>query len=136
MMRLAQVFAEGGSTMYLILLLATAGHIVMIAGPAAGGFSRRERGLLFGAIALGIGLVTIAVGYYGYRHGLAMGERAIAFVSPDMRQRLLAQSEHEAARNFTFGLWACVLPSLVGAALLVRAGTLAASRDPALPPSR
>ncbi|HZS41937.1 MAG TPA: hypothetical protein VFF06_34140 [Polyangia bacterium] len=129
-------FHEGGSTMYLVLLFALAAHGAALAGAAAGGFSRAERGKLFGAMALGLGLIALAIGWLGYRHGMSMGRAAVASVSPDLREQLLAQCELEAGRNLTFGLYALVIPGVLGAIMLVRAATLPPTRDPALPPEK
>ena len=57
-----------------------------------------------------------------------MGQAAVASVEPEFKARLLAQCELEAGRNLTFGLYALVVPGLVGAILLVRA---MAARDAA-----
>jgi hypothetical protein len=119
MTAMARAFQEGGPTMYLVLALGVLGHaaaIVAVALVLAQPMRARKR--IGGAVALTLGVATLAVGYFGWRHGLEMTEAAMAGVSPDMLERLRAQGEEEARHNLTFGLYTCVLPLLAGAALL------------------
>jgi hypothetical protein len=120
MFAIREAFLEGGSTMYLVLLFAIGAFGVAIAGAAAGGFAERARGRMFGGLALLLAAATLGIGYYGYRHGLAMTQAAVRFADPSMAERLLAQGEKESAHNLTFGLYACVLPALLGAIMLAR----------------
>jgi hypothetical protein len=133
---LVNAFHEGGSTMYLILMFALAAHVVAIVALVfALPRPSRERLRLFGGASLGLAVVVLALGWFGQYRGLQMVERALAGVDPQIHAALRAQGEKEAGRNLTFGLYACALPALVGAALLARGLTAAPERDPALPPS-
>ncbi len=123
---IVNMFREGGSTMYLVLMFGLAGHAIAIVGLISLGDPVREKLRAFGLTALGLGLVTIGIGWFGYQRGLGMVERALAGVDPEIRHMIREQGEKEAARNIQLGVAACALPILIGAGLAAR--SLAASR--------
>jgi hypothetical protein len=119
MTAMVRAFQEGGPTMYLVLGLAVLGHVTAIVAVAMVlSQPTRARKRIGGAVALALAVATLAAGYFGWRHGLELTDEAVVGASPDMRAALHAQGEEEARHNLTFGLYACVLPLLAGAALL------------------
>jgi hypothetical protein len=131
MRSLAVAFHEGGWPMYVILLLALLGHVAAVVALILG---RKGKNLarVTGLLALGLGLATAGMGWFGNHLGRNMTEAAVAMVDPRDKMAIMNQGYAEAAQNLKFGLGAAIIPSLVGL-IFVGRSMGEPDKDPALP---
>ncbi len=117
---LAQMWAEGGTFMYPIALLALlslpAAPLVVILAVVGRRGSRVP--LILSTVLCALGLLILATGFLGWQMALRNVEEAVAHVNPDDREIILAAGRSEARVLIMFGAAACLPSLLTGVALL------------------
>lgn len=116
---MAQYFAAGGWTMFPLLLLGLLGLAGTVAAAIAVAVSKgRERlALVTSTMLLGVAVLSVCVGVFGYAVGSRTCLEAVAHVNPADRQVILAAGEAEARVNLGFSLACAALPGLAGLGL-------------------
>ena len=88
MRNVVDAFYQGGWPMYVILLLALLGHIAAVVALILG---RKTKNLarVTGLLALGLGLATAGMGWFGNHLGRNLTEAAVAMVDPHDKMAIM-----------------------------------------------
>ncbi len=117
----AMFFAEGGPTMWAILLLDTIGAGLVFLALFLAVFSRAtgkgKKGSKILAVLVILGcFLPLCCGLAGYAHGSWQLQQAVEFADPSMMQELMAHGEELAGKPLKFGAGSslcCVLPAFL-----------------------
>ena len=121
-MQVTNVLTEGGFIMYGIVLISMLAHGAGI-GSVLIAFlsSRRVSAIILGALALGLAVLTILTGGFGFWWGFTTAEKAAHLADPAFKAELLAEGIRLAMTSLVAGAIGAALPLLLGAIALLRA---------------
>jgi hypothetical protein len=111
----------GGWPVYLTLCFSVLAFPLAIVALAIG-VRGRSRGAAFGlgGSAIVLGLVIMGLGVFGYFHGMALVDDALANASVASREALRARGQEESLQSVWIAIGGAIFPILCGAVAIVR----------------
>ena len=121
-MQVTNLFASGGLPLYGVLLFSMLAHGAGVGGLLAAFLSRsRSLAVILGSLALGLSVLTVLVGGFGFWWGFTIAEEAAQFADPAFKAQILELGYREAMTTLVAGGGGALLPSLFGVVTLLRA---------------